>query len=473
MIKNGQTVDVSSVKEAKLERPMGLLGGIALAVGAVIGMGIFALIAGIGAEAGASIWLAFTIAMVISLIGVAPLVQIASALPRAGGGYLFTSRLLNPVLGTLASYLGILGGACSTTYVSMGLAGYIAGILPFDIPIRLLAIILVLLFLLLYRFGLKLATSIQILLVAQLFIALIIYAIAGISSVGLSFSLEMPQGFGGFALAVILAYTACMGLQVIAEMGEEMVNARRNIPLSLLIGGAIILLLYILIGITFISAVPYDYEGIKAMTAPLTQTGALFLPPFFIFFLSLAALSAGLTSFNAAATAIPREFFSQARDGMVPVLFGKVDQRTGSPYNAVAVYFLFVVLLLLIGAIFDWGIDFFGVLTAVGILLFTVLICIASLKLPAKFPDRYRNAYFRLPKPVLLILTILAVITSLGFVFIVVVEEEPVVGVIYIGWTILVLLYYYLRVSYLKRKGFDWENNIAELPGFDEEEQNS
>ncbi len=463
---SGQGLD-----DIKLDRPLGLLAGIAIVIGGVIGMGIFALIAGIGAAAGPSIWFAFTVALVITLIGVAPLIHLASAMPRAGGGYLYTSRLLYPVLGTLTSSWAILGGACTTAFVALGLAGYIDGYLPFNISIRLLAIILVILFFVLYLFGLKLAASLQILLVAQLVIALTIYAIVGASNVGLSFSLEMPQGVGGFALAVILAYSACMGFQVIAEMGEEMVNARRNIPLSLLIGGAIILLLYIIIGVTFINAVPYNYDAIVEMTAPLSETGAKFLPPFFVFFLSLAALSAGLTSFNAGATAIPRELFSQARDGIVPAVLGKIDRRTRSPLNAVGAFFSFVIVLLGLGWIFDWTISFYGVLTAVGILLLTVLICIASLKLPVKFPERYESAYFKIPRPLLWILTVLAVITSLAFILIVIVEEEPVVGIIYVCWSILIYFYHRLRVNYLIKKGVDWDGLISRLPGYDEEDE--
>lgn len=44
---SGQGLD-----EIKLDRPLGLLVGIAIVIGGVIGMGIFALIAGIGAAAG-------------------------------------------------------------------------------------------------------------------------------------------------------------------------------------------------------------------------------------------------------------------------------------------------------------------------------------------------------------------------------------------------------------------------------------
>ena len=141
--------------EIRLDRPFGLLGGIALVIGGVIGMGIYALIAVVAAQAGSALWLAFTIAILVSIIGVVPLIQIASALPRAGGGYLYTSRLLNPLMGTLTSNLALLGASSSTALVAVGLAGYIAPYLPFDIPVRWVAILLPLLFLAVSLFGLR------------------------------------------------------------------------------------------------------------------------------------------------------------------------------------------------------------------------------------------------------------------------------------------------------------------------------
>ncbi|MCK4722179.1 MAG: amino acid permease, partial [Dehalococcoidia bacterium] len=261
----------------KLDRPITLIGAIALVVGGVVGMGIYALIAGIGAEAGSTLWLAFVLAMVISVVGVAPLIQIASALPRAGAGYLYTSRLLNPLMGTVVSYWAILGVACSTCFVSLGLAGYIAPYLPWDIPVKVLALILPCLFFLVYLFRLRLATWLQILLVVQLIVALLVYAGVGSFQYDMQFSLSLPQAAGGLIMAVVLCYSACMGFQVIGEMGEEMVNARRNIPLAIAIGGAIILIVYIFVGTVFISSVPYDYEAIKGMTAPLVDSGRAFL----------------------------------------------------------------------------------------------------------------------------------------------------------------------------------------------------
>jgi amino acid transporter len=133
----------ASPADVKLDRPIGLFGGIALVIGGVIGMGIYALIAAVGAQAGSTLWMAFLIAMIVSAIGVAPLIQIASALPRAGGGYLYTSRLLNPLMGTIVSNLAVLGGASSTAMVALGLAGYVVPYLPFAVWLIVFAVVTV------------------------------------------------------------------------------------------------------------------------------------------------------------------------------------------------------------------------------------------------------------------------------------------------------------------------------------------
>lgn len=450
--------------ETILDRPIGLAGGIALVIGGVIGMGIYALIAAVGAQAGSALWIAFTLAIIVSAIGVTPLIQIASALPRAGGGYLFTSRLINPLVGTVTSFLAILGASSSTAMVALGLAGYMTPFLPIDVPVRLMAVILPVLFYALYFCGLRLAAWIQMLLAAQLIVALVVYGIGGASRFGMNFSVSLPQGAGGLIMATILCYSVCMGFQVITEMGEEMKNARRNIPLSLLIGGVIVLCIYLIVGTVFISAVPYDFENIKAMTAPLMDTGKIFLPGFWVVFLGIGALSAGLTSFNAGAIALPRELFSQARDGIMPEVLGRLHQRTRTPMNAVTVYFAFTIFLILLGQ----TIDFYGVMTAVGILMMTAIIAVAAVRLPAKFPERYAGAYFRLPKFWLVVIAVISVVSCLGFISLVLMEL-PVVGLVYVCWIILVVIYYLGRVNWLKKSGVDWDARIRRIPGFDEE----
>ena len=443
---------------------MGLLGATSLVVGGVIGMGIYALIAAVGAHAGNAMWLAFTIALIVSVIGVIPIVQIASALPRAGAGYLYASRLIHPLVGLITSWWVIFAVANTLTFVSMGMAGYIAPYLPGNIPMMTLTLLFPILFYLLYLLGLRIAILVQVVLVALLIVALLVYGFMGTIEVGLKFSTELPQGIGGLIMAAILCYTAFFGFQVITEMGEEMKNAKRNIPLSLAIGGIVILIIYIIVGTVFISSVDYNFETINEMQAPLIDTGRIFLSPFWVLMLSFGALAAGLTSFNGGAIAIPRELFSQARDEIIPSIIGKIHKRSGSPMIAMGLLFSLVIIMIL----FNWDIDYYGAITAVGILLMTTILSISAIRLPKKYPEYYKNAYFTIPKILLWIIVVLSIISCLGFVALVMVEAKSI-GFMYIGVTVLAIVYYFIRIPILKKRGVDISEKMKSMPGFDEE----
>ncbi len=453
--------DLTEAGEAQLARSITLGGAVALVVGGVIGAGIFVLIAVIGAQAGSAIWLAFSIAILISLIGVLPVIQLAGTLPRAGAGYLFASRLLSPFVGVVTSCWIILGGGCSTCVVALTLAVYAGQLLPGDVPVRAVAIALLLAFYAVYQFGLRLAIWLQLLMAAQFISALVIYGLVGAFSVELDVSVVPPRGIAVFLMAVLLCYSTCLGFQVVAEMGEEIRHARRNIPLALLIGGSLVAIIYVLLGTVFVSSIPYDPQAYRALKAPMTESASLFLPAAIVSFVGFGATTAGLTSFNAAAIALPRELFAQARDGLMPRALARVHPRTRAPQNAVTAFFVFVVLLLLAAR----DTEFYGFMAAVGILVMSSVMCIASLRLPKKLPERFEQAYIRFPMPVLVACTVITVVVSLGFV-VVVAYERPSVIAWYTVWTGLVVLYYTLRKRRLTPED---RSSMQAIPGSDEE----
>ncbi len=433
-----------TLESPKLARNISLAGAIALVVGGVVGAGIYVMVADIGAKAGSALWLAMVVAMVMSLVGVIPTVQLAGALPRDGVGYFVSSRMLNTFLGAMVSYWVIIGAAASTCVVSITLAHYLQSplnaLLPLDLSLHLTGVIILFIFWAVLQVGVHLAMSLQIIMALQFITALLLYAFFGVMHVPMEISITPPLGMGDFFAAILLSYTLCMGFQVVAEMGEEIVDARRNIPRALIIGGALVCVIYITVGQVFISHFPDHPATPLDTTKTLTDTAVMFMPAGLVLYLSLGAITAGITSLNAAAIAISREIFAQSRDGLLPAWIGKVSARTHAPQNAVSVYFLFVTLLLL----GHQSKDFYGMAAAIGILCMSAVLGVACLVLPRKYPDYYKAAYIVFPYWLLVFCTIFTVLVALFFC-VVVLMEQPWVAVLYAAISLLAAIHYVAR----------------------------
>lgn len=440
-----------------LRQSIGVLGASALVIGGVIGAGIYTLVGPIAANSGGAIWLAFALGMAVSVAGVVPVMQLAVALPRAGAGYFFASRLIAPLAGTVASTWILLGGACSVCVVSLGLAQYISAYDVFGgFPGGAygMAIALVLMFYVVYLFGVHFAMGLQAVMALQMVLALVCYDAVGLSAHRPDLGWTSPAGGGAFFLAIVLAYNCCMGLTILAEMAEEIRHPRRTIPLALAIGCIAIAVIYIATGVVFIGTIPYDAVGYKALPAPISTSAAVFLSPWAVAFVNFGAITAGLTSLNAALVALPREIFAQARDGMLPSRLGHVDGRTGSPLNAVSLFTAGVLTFLAAGLVLHISIETYSYLTVVGIQVATSAICISALPLKRRFPSAYAKASIHVPAWLLWSTTVFTVLASAGLVALMGSESPPVL-VVYGLVTVAAVLWHVLRCRALKRRGDD------------------
>jgi basic amino acid/polyamine antiporter, APA family len=444
----------------KLERKIGLFAGVGIVTGGVIGMGAYALIPGISANAGEGAWLAIMLALIVSLIGVLPLIQISSALPVAGAGYAYCSRLISPFAGLLVSSLAIMGGSSSLCLVALGLAQYYLEYFPANIDAFTVAAIFILLFYFVYQFGLKLLAALQIAMGIQMLLALIMYAIILLQKNNFEIVAGSPSE--GFWFAVILAFNVSFGFQIIIELGEEIRKPERNIPLALIIGAGVVMIIYLAILSGYLSEV--GVEGAK-LKPSLASTAQPYFNSFLNFFFILGVMNAGITSYNAGAIALPREIFAMARDRMLPSFLSGINATNGNPGKAVNMFFVIVLLILFLGKILhtsgliarhfgpkvDDVIEFYGFLTILGIMMLTVFISIAAFRLPKLYPVQYTNAYFRFPRWLLNVFIIISILSSV--VLIAIMSTKVIVVIIYLLYTFVVAIYYFLRKKHLKSKG--------------------
>lgn len=437
----------------KLEKSIGLAGGTAIVVGGVIGMGAYALVPAIVNKAGSAYWLSVLIALTVSLISVLPLIQISSALPIAGGGYMYASRLLSPLAGTLTSFWALIGGACSISLISVGLADYFDAYLPFHFSLHVMAMLMVASFYVFYLFGIKLLSSIQIILSVQLVLALLLYAFPVLIVNYGHIEIGMPAS-GNFLLAIILSMNIALGFQIIIELGEEIKEPQKNIPLALIIGSVIILIIYLVVMFAYESTHPQ-------LPINLLDSAKPYLSHPSVRFIEVGMISAGLTSYNGAAIALPREFYSMSRDQTLPIFLSKLNHK-GNPTYSVTAFFILVIIILGIGQLLDslgiihrfFGkevIEFYGFMTILGIMMLTIVLSFAAFVLPKKFPLQYARAYIKFPRAVLNTFILISVIASAGMILIIC--SKWIVPLLYLAFTLLILFYFFWRKKKLEAEG--------------------
>lgn len=406
----------------ELQRNITLTGAVAIIVGSVIGMGAFVLLPIVCSQAGGAAWLAIAVAVGISTISMLPLIQLGATLPTAGGGFEYGRRLLTPNLGILLSWLGVLGGAAALALVSYGLVESFASYLPEGTSLHLVALAIVLLFYAVQRLGVQLLSTVQVVLVAQMLLALLIYSCVGLLSDGNGYVPSVPTDTS-FLMGLAVAFNLCLGFQVVVELGEEMKSPERNIFRTLIIGAVVVMLFYLLIIAAYTHLV-----GVENLVErpDLVFTSTPILPQWGVRFLQFGIVGAALTSFNGTAIAIPREIYAQGRAGVIPSKFAELDSQ-GNPRNAVSLYFALVVVLLILGAILDYVgvlslffgkgiIEFYGFITVSGILILTVGLSFAAWRLPKQMTDAYTSSKVRIPLWLLSSAIIVSVVFNSGLV---------------------------------------------------------
>ena len=119
-----ETEAATITDDAELERTIGLTGGLAIGIGTMIGAGIFVFPGLAGGEIGTAATASFAVGGVIALLVALPTSELATAMPRSGGGYYFISRGLGTLAGTVIGLSLWLGLVFATAFYLVGLGYY-------------------------------------------------------------------------------------------------------------------------------------------------------------------------------------------------------------------------------------------------------------------------------------------------------------------------------------------------------------
>ncbi|MGB2986689.1 MAG: amino acid permease, partial [Phycisphaerae bacterium] len=113
----------------QLARNLGLFDITMVGVGAMIGAGIFVLTGIAAGPAGPALILAFALNGIVTFITAMVYAELGSAIPEAGGGYLWIKQGLPAWNGFLAGWMSWFAHAVAGSLYALGFGAYLASVL--------------------------------------------------------------------------------------------------------------------------------------------------------------------------------------------------------------------------------------------------------------------------------------------------------------------------------------------------------
>ncbi|MEC8817674.1 MAG: APC family permease, partial [Planctomycetota bacterium] len=330
-----------SPQEGALRKDLTLFGVFAVATGTTLSAGIFLLPGFAYSLAGPAVVLSYAIAALMMIAPMLCKVELATAMPKAGGTYFFLDRSLGPLAGTIGGLGTWLALTLKASFALVGMGAYLSLFFE-DSPIRLIAIILAVLFGLLNLLGTKATTRFQNLLVIFLLALLGWFLVQG------SFSIEFSR-FDGFfqkgapdILATAgLVFISYVGVSKVPSLAEEIENPQRNLPLGVFLGLGVAFVVYLL-GIVVIVGVTPGSELSDSYT-PLADAAGSFAGSTGLALITIAALLAFISAANAGILSSSRYPLAMSRDNLIPSVFKGIN-KAGVPTRSLLITVAAVIL---------------------------------------------------------------------------------------------------------------------------------
>ncbi|MEW6265887.1 MAG: amino acid permease [Thermodesulfobacteriota bacterium] len=438
-------------------KKISLTGGVCFTVGLVIGPSIFVIIPTLAGMTGPSLYLAYLAAAVPALFTCLYLIQLSGALPVTGANYVVITRALSPMAGFATSICLLLALISTNALVCWGLAQYVGVYFPGLSKIGL-AVAALLLFTVINYLGLEIYEWIQILMVFLLLAVMLVFGAGGSWSAQAALQTPLfPKGTGGFLMVVGVAAFSFAGFPAISEIGGDIRNPKRNIPLALIIALIIITAIYVLQTYAFTGNLAWSEAARIGATAVLAAAGK-FLPEWAVTLVAVAAILAMTTTLNSILLMSTREITAWSRDNVVPPVFGRIHPRFKTPHVAL----VSISILTLVGVLFAAELDKYALIVVFSLMVIQGLAATATWLLPRRMPEIQEKALIKFT-PFWRGFTWIGCLICFSLVFAFGLLADLKTGIVFAAAWGLGLVYWYIRASMLSRRGLSIEAGMHAL----------
>jgi basic amino acid/polyamine antiporter, APA family len=457
-----------------MQRRVGLFEAVAMITGLVVGASIFILVPTLVGMTGPSVFLAYAVAAIPALFVVLYQMQLTGTLPVTGANYVSVTRVMNPAWGAIISFSAVVALIASNVLMAVGFGQYVIAFIQsfnpaFNMNPLILPILIILVFSLLNFLGIEIVSIAQIIMFLAFVGGMIIFIIVGNANFNPVYM--APLFTGGtmmFIVAVVLASFSWVGLVALADIGGDVKNPRRNLPLALIISFLVVLVLYVLQPLALVASMGADAAAKAGSPAIMIQASKL-MPGWGIWVVFIAAMGAILTTINALTWSAGRDLVAWARDGLFPKAIAHLHSKFKTPDLAI----LIITVIEIAGILMAATIDKYALASILAIMVIQIIGAYCVLRIPKKLPDLYKKSIFKFNGFWRWFIFLGTCITSglilLMGIFLDMMDAKgnptqvPWVVAIFVAVLVIGLIWYYSRRSYLKGKGVDLEANLNKI----------
>lgn len=310
----------------------------------MIGSGIFVLPGLAFKIAGPSVVLAFFLAGIVVLPAALSQSEMATAMPEAGGTYLYIDRAMGPLMGTVAGFGVWFSLVFKASFALVGLSAYLEFFV--DHPERPVAAVLAILLVVVNLIGVRQTAGFQAALVSVVLVLLAGFVILGAPNTDpASYEPFFSEGWKGLFSAAAVVFVSYIGVTKVASVAEEVKRPGRNIPLSILTSVGIAMLLYPAVVAVMVGVTPA--AELANTETPVLTAATHFLGTAGTYAIAGTAVLALLSMANAGVIASARYPFAMARNSLAPPFLAQIGKRSGAPVAGIAVTGVVLILLVL------------------------------------------------------------------------------------------------------------------------------
>ena len=318
------------------EKKLGLGSVIATGVGLVVASSCLLSI-GIGTSAiGITFIISMVVACILNIVTLLSIAELNALMPDLTGGL---AQYSLACVGQFITILCMVGGyaLCNTIAGSVEGAMFgntIASLLPgVSVPGWVYCVILVVLLMIANLNGVDVFIKIQDFVAYALIASLVIMGVMGALGIGTGEIVEQPaviaSDFSSITGLCGLAFFLFIGGEYVVPLTKEVKNAKRDIPLGMILSMLIILAMQIFLTLGFKNYT--SWEELGASTTPHILFGRMLLGSFGRYWMVIVSLLAVISSVNTVMSSLSYILLGMAKIGLLPSVFNKTNKKN-APY---------------------------------------------------------------------------------------------------------------------------------------------